>query len=353
MKPLRWILPSLFASSLAVPLVAAVAGDAGRGNSDDILLAALPSESLEVRVRQPVSLQELSSDLSVEEERLAHLNAVPRAHRFQGGEWLRIPSSSSFLLEQVSSLDSRAVRDGGRPPLSQGPLLASATAPASAGPQHQQASLTGVVKLGDTLIKIAQRYGISLAELIQLNPSLKTAQLVVGSQVRLAYASSVRTQALIGVKPTGSGGVSWPDTPTFGDDPANPSGPTAGRWVWPTQGVFTSGYGWRWGRMHKGIDVANNVGTPVVAVQAGRITFAGWDDGGYGYLVEITHEDGTMTRYAHHSRLMVREGEEVQQGQTIGLMGSTGRSTGPHLHFEIHPPGRGAANPMEFLPARA
>ena len=351
MKPLRWILPSLIASSLAVPFVAAVAGNPGRQSSDDHLLAALPTDSLEVRVRQPVSLEELSTDLSVESGRLASLNALPPAHRFQGGEWLRIPTSSSFLLEQVSSLDAREVRDGGRPALSRGPVLASAAGTPPSPPPPP--SLTAVVKLGDTLSKIAQRYGMSLAQLIQLNPGLKTAQLVVGSQVRLAYASSVRTQPLIAVKPTGSGGVSWPDTPSYGDDPANPAGPGASGWVWPAQGVFTSGYGWRWGRMHKGIDVANNVGTPIVAVQAGRITFAGWDDGGYGYLVEITHEDGTLTRYAHHSRLMVREGDEVQQGQTIGLMGSTGRSTGPHLHFEIHPPGRGAANPMEFLPGRA
>ena len=70
--------------------------------------------------------------------------------------------------------------------------------------------------------------------------------------------------------------------------------------MWPTQGVFTSGYGWRWGRMHRGIDIANSVGTPIVAAQDGRVTFSGWHDGGFGYLVEITHEDGSLTRYAHN-----------------------------------------------------
>jgi murein DD-endopeptidase MepM/ murein hydrolase activator NlpD len=105
--------------------------------------------------------------------------------------------------------------------------------------------------------------------------------------------------------------------------------------------------------MHKGIDVANNVGTPIVAAQSGRVTFAGWHDGGYGYLVEITHEDGSMSRYAHNSALMVREGDLVQQGQQISQMGSTGRSTGPHLHFEIHPPSGGAINPLQMLPPKA
>jgi hypothetical protein len=362
MKPFRWILPSLIASTVAVPIVAAIASDTGRGDSDEILLSALPSsaDSLWVQVRDNVSLEQLSSDLSVEENRLAQLNAVQPAHRFHGGDWLAVPRASSYLLEQVASLDSRAVR--ARMPVSSPPPIAatstassSSTSSAASAQANQAApaSRTGVVKLGDTLIRIAQRYGVTLADLLKLNPGLETARLVVGSQVRLAQSSPVRTHSLIGLKPVGSGGLSWPELPGFGEEEIDRSGPHAGRWVWPAKGVFSSGYGWRWGRMHKGIDVANNVGTPIVAAQAGRITFAGWHDGGYGYLVEITHEDGSMTRYAHHSRLLVREGDEVDQGQTIGLMGSTGRSTGPHLHFEIHPAGKGAANPMEFLPARA
>jgi murein DD-endopeptidase MepM/ murein hydrolase activator NlpD len=105
--------------------------------------------------------------------------------------------------------------------------------------------------------------------------------------------------------------------------------------------------------MHKGIDIANNVGTPIVAARAGRVSFSGWHDGGYGYLVEIQHDDGSKSLYGHNSRLMVRVGEVVDQGSVIAAMGSTGRSTGPHLHFEIHPPGSGAVNPLEFLPGRA
>ncbi|MEB3322952.1 MAG: M23 family metallopeptidase, partial [Synechococcaceae cyanobacterium] len=93
--------------------------------------------------------------------------------------------------------------------------------------------------------------------------------------------------------------------------------PQSTTWIWPTKGVFTSGYGWRWGRMHKGIDVANNVGTPIVAARSGRVTYAGWHDGGYGYLVEITHDDGSLTLYAHNSRILVRVGEMVGQIQVV------------------------------------
>jgi YD repeat-containing protein len=123
-------------------------------------------------------------------------------------------------------------------------------------------------------------------------------------------------------------------------------------YTWPAKGTLTSGYGWRWGRMHKGIDVANSTGTPVVASAEGTIEKAGWNKGGYGNLVEIRHPDGSTTRYAHNSKILVQPGQKVNQGETIALMGSTGHSTGPHTHFEIHPSGKGAVNPIAMLPDR-
>jgi murein DD-endopeptidase MepM/ murein hydrolase activator NlpD len=169
--------------------------------------------------------------------------------------------------------------------------------------------------------------------------------------LRLSGSAVGSTRPLIGLKPSGSGGVSWPERPSYGDERHTPGSGSwsADTWSWPAQGVFSSGYGWRWGRMHKGIDVANAEGTPIMAARNGKVTFADWHDGGYGYLVEITHPDGTITRYAHNSRLMVREGQYVQQGEVVSLMGSTGRSTGPHLHFELRPPGQGAVNPLDYV----
>lgn len=123
-------------------------------------------------------------------------------------------------------------------------------------------------------------------------------------------------------------------------------------YIWPAKGVFTSGYGWRWGRMHKGIDVAGPVGTPIVAAAEGEVISSGWSSGGFGNLVKIRHLDGTITLYAHNSKIHVRRGEFVKQGQQIANMGSTGFSTGPHLHFEIHPQGDKAVNPMAFLPRK-
>jgi murein DD-endopeptidase MepM/ murein hydrolase activator NlpD len=123
-------------------------------------------------------------------------------------------------------------------------------------------------------------------------------------------------------------------------------------YIWPAQGVLTSGYGRRWGRMHKGIDIAAPVGTPIFAAAGGEVVSAGWNSGGYGNLVKVKHEDNSVTLYAHNSRILVRKGQKVKQGQQIAAMGSTGFSTGPHLHFEVHKAGQGAKNPVAFLPKR-
>jgi murein DD-endopeptidase MepM/ murein hydrolase activator NlpD len=123
-------------------------------------------------------------------------------------------------------------------------------------------------------------------------------------------------------------------------------------YIWPSEGILTSGYGWRWGRMHRGIDIAGPIGTPIVAAAPGVVTYAGWNDGGYGNLVELEHPDGSLTLYAHNHRVLVNKGQKVTQGQQIAEMGNTGRSTGPHLHFEIHPAGQGAVNPMALLPSK-
>ncbi len=127
---------------------------------------------------------------------------------------------------------------------------------------------------------------------------------------------------------------------------------TSVAYIWPAKGVLTSGYGMRWGRMHRGIDIANSTGTPIFASADGVIQTAGWNNGGYGNLVEIRHADGSMTRYGHNSRIFVQVGQQVHQGQNIAAMGSTGFSTGPHTHFEVHPGGKGAVNPIAFLPNR-
>lgn len=118
--------------------------------------------------------------------------------------------------------------------------------------------------------------------------------------------------------------------------------------IWPLRGRINSYYGSRWGSFHTGIDIAGDTGDPYVAAAAGTVVAAGWD-GGYGRMILIDHGNGVMTRYAHSSKLLVSVGQQVSKGQTIGLVGSTGNTTGPHLHFEVISNGT-ALNPLNYLP---
>lgn len=119
------------------------------------------------------------------------------------------------------------------------------------------------------------------------------------------------------------------------------------------RGFLSSRFGWRQdpftgvSTMHRGVDFAGNHGDPVIAVGTGVVTFSGVKDG-YGWVVEITHGDGYVTRYAHHRKNLVRVGDTVTRGQRIAEMGSTGRSTGPHLHFEVLRGGR-PVDPLSYI----
>lgn len=123
--------------------------------------------------------------------------------------------------------------------------------------------------------------------------------------------------------------------------------PSAAGLVWPVSGPVTSGFGMRWGRMHEGIDIAASIGTPVHAAAAGTVIYASWMTG-YGNLVVVDHGNGLATAYAHASALLVHVGQPVAQGQTVSLVGSTGNSTGPHLHFEVRVNGV-AVDPLLYL----
>jgi len=122
--------------------------------------------------------------------------------------------------------------------------------------------------------------------------------------------------------------------------------------------AISSGFGWRVHpitgerKLHKGVDFAAPIGTPIFAAADGVVTDAGWTDGGYGNIVELRHENGALTLYAHTNKVYVSKGQFVNKGQAIAEVGTTGRSTGPHLHFEVQPDGRTAVDPMDYLQMR-
>lgn len=115
----------------------------------------------------------------------------------------------------------------------------------------------------------------------------------------------------------------------------------------PVEGVLTSAFGERWGRKHTGVDIGADFGHHIVAAADGEITFAGEMDG-YGNYIVIEHQKGFETSYAHCSRIAVTVGDYVKKGQIIGYVGSTGNSTGPHLHFEVKKDGE-FLNPVDYV----
>ena len=125
-----------------------------------------------------------------------------------------------------------------------------------------------------------------------------------------------------------------------------------GRWVLPVRGaVFTSGFGYRWGRMHQGDDFSAPVGTPLSAMANG-VVIAASVEGAYGNKVDIRYADGTVSVYAHMDAIYVVVGQRVAAGERVGTTGNSGRSTGPHLHLEIHPNGGAAVDPSVWLRAK-
>jgi murein DD-endopeptidase MepM/ murein hydrolase activator NlpD len=150
-----------------------------------------------------------------------------------------------------------------------------------------------------------------------------------------------------------------PAAPVVAPKPAVPRAPARAsrakreapraKWVRPGVGHFTSAFKWRWGRMHTGIDIAGPYGSPIRAVGDGEVIEAG-HEGGYGNIVKVRLEDGTVTYYAHLSKILVYSGP-VKAGDVIAKEGNTGHSTGPHLHFEVRI-GGSPINPIPWLAKR-
>lgn len=241
------------------------------------------------------------------------------------------------------------------------------------------------VKSGDTISSIAKQYGVDSESINYLNDFTNTEVLrpkdvvkippVSGVIVTVKKGDTIETLAKKYGLPSSQSIVDWPYNSFANDEtftltagqtlvlpggkapeaiivpiaPRTVSSPTlfaggSGRFVWPTNGTITQYFSW----YHQADDIANSIGTPIVAADAGRVVTVLYQNHDYGYHVIIDHGNGYRTLYGHMSRIDVSEGQNVGRGQQIGLMGSTGRSTGPHLHFEIYQNGA-RVNPLSLL----
>ncbi len=185
---------------------------------------------------------------------------------------------------------------------------------------------------------------MTTVELFQLTRDVENLDSWLNRHKQVAASSKFQEAP---VNPPARASLSIPTPPDNSSSPDN-----SPMMIWPTEGTISSGFGWRWGRVHKGIDIAAPVGTPVWAVASGVVEFAGWDDSGYGNMIDIRHHDGFLTRYAHLSDIYAQQGSVVNQSQVIGAVGTTGNSTGPHLHFEIIPLSGVAVDPISYLAKR-
>ncbi|RLB37584.1 MAG: hypothetical protein DRH12_14130 [Deltaproteobacteria bacterium] len=192
---------------------------------------------------------------------------------------------------------------------------------------------------GDTLAKIAKKYEVEVEDITgcPFNNVHSDADLQVG--VHLLVPGGRKPYVPVVFRPTYTG-------PFPADAPRG-----TGQFIWPAQGRLTDLFGYVRNRWHTGIDIANSQGTHVFAADRGYVRQAGWTKMGYGVLVIIDHGNGYWTYYGHLSAVWVSAGQYVEQGQWVGNIGNTGRSTGPHLHFEIRR-NKEPTDPMGLLPPR-
>jgi lipoprotein NlpD len=234
-------------------------------------------------------------------------------------------------------------------------------------PAGARADVVHVVKRGETLWRIARTYGVEARELMERNGIDDPRSVAVGTELRVPRARQVldvpeageleRRTASPGAPPSTSseGPAEAPRSPiatpasTTTSSLERAAEPRAGRRLaWPLKGVLYGRYGLRSGQRHDGIDIAAPEGTPVNAAADGQVIFAGKQTG-YGTLVILRHDGGLVTLYAHNARVLVKKGQRVRLGQPIAAVGQTGKTTGPHLHFEVRE-GTRPRDPLRFLP---
>ncbi len=202
------------------------------------------------------------------------------------------------------------------------------------------------VQPDDTLSDIADRYKVKPEDIVSfpLNNLGGGANLLAGAMV--VVPGGVKPYVAPVVADTSGGETSSSSSSSGGGGYSAPVNATAyGNFVWPTNGFITQYFG----AYHSGLDIANAIGIPVAAADGGYVAYAGWDNTGYGYMILINHGNGFSTLYGHLSYYYVDTGQAVARGQLIAAMGSTGNSTGPHLHFEVRYGGV-PRNPLFYLP---
>jgi len=218
--------------------------------------------------------------------------------------------------------------------------------------RSDQEGVYHTVQKGQTLFFIARAYDIEINRLKRINGIYNPSKLQIGTRLWIPGARQVLNvdtiidkQALTKNKTKRNKKLNKKATPK-----KNIKAIT-GFLIWPVKGQLTSRFGNRSGRHHDGIDIGARKGTPIVAAAGGKVMFSGWGPTGYGLMIIIKHKNNLTTVYAHNAYIHVHKNQMVKQGQRIASVGSTGRSTGPHLHFEVRNDSN-PMNPLDYLPKK-
>lgn len=318
-----------------------------------IILAAagVTVKSYSREKRLEVSTDSTLQSSEILEEKVAE---IPK-HEYKG------PEIVNYVVKPGDTLESIADSNG----ISVNSISESNNIKAGAilkeGQQLKFPSIDGVihrVKSGETLWDISRVYSIEISVLQKVNFIDSSDKLQISQEIIIPGTSKVKEVIVEkpAVKKTetvakkANTAVKSASAAKSQIKVASRGGKTTGLpgIIWPLKGTITSGFGTRGNEYHTGLDIAAPTGTPIKAALDGKVTFSGWK-GNYGYLIILDHGDGVQTYYAHNSINLLKEGQAVDKGEVIAKVGSTGRSTGPHVHFEVRR-NKEPYNPLLFLP---
>ncbi|MFQ3614112.1 MAG: LysM peptidoglycan-binding domain-containing protein [Cyanobacteriota bacterium] len=329
----------------------------------------IPSQpGLIYTVKQGDTLEDVANRYQVSQQQIIAATPLNRPEYLRIGQRLLIPGDVGELINRQKEMIAaqkareeeerrrqeeealRRAEEQARQEAEQQRLAEEAQRQAEQERQTQAAllasgSLTHTVGSGDTIERIAARYGVTQRSIIQANNLRNPHWLRIGQRLAIPAPGTQPTQA-----PAPQAQPQPQAQPVPAAPPQAPPQARSSGFIWPVSGQITSGFGYRRGRLHAGVDIPGPVGSPILAVMEGTVIFAGNGGDGYGNRVDIRHPNGLVTRYAHGHQIYVSTGQYVQQGQTIMSRGSTGWSTGPHLHFEVRPGGGAPVDPRPYLP---
>jgi murein DD-endopeptidase MepM/ murein hydrolase activator NlpD len=355
-----------------------------------------------VKVRSGDTLERIARRNGLTTRELADFNDMKNLHALRVGQEIRIPVAQEAAKPEPAKPAATAFKAPAvplvlapkpeQPAASDAAKLAAAPSAEEVSPEAKPKSTEPVsytIRSGDSLSKIASRHGIKASTLASANDLSANDTLSVGKVLKVPPADGVYVKVRAGeslshlatrygLKASAiqeANGIANPRSLREGQTLFLPGaepqavsrearrergdfkqasrgligdlGRAVGKkFIWPTAGKVSSYFGERDGRQHHGVDIPRPKGSPIHAAKAGTVIAAGWN-GDYGKCVDISHGNGVVTRYAHCSKITVKTGDTVSKGELIGLVGETGRASGPHLHYEVRIGGR-PVNPTKF-----